>query len=161
MEVIDLFALSDERDAYVGKAGGATYGHFISDSDSFLLYERIFVLGTYTGYKTYSVGDDGMPVTDSNLYEIVNRLTDREVGLTTKKNLNVQLHMSGSDETVETIIRKGTVLYPKRTDGENVMEMETEDGRICDLSIEKTEIGNFTIGGVSENDCFESLPYAG
>lgn len=161
MEVIDLFALSDERDAYVGKAGGATYGHFISDSDSFLLYERIFVLGTYTGYKTYSVGNDGMPVTDSTLYEIVNRLTGREVGLTTKKNLKVQLHMSGSDETVETIIRKGTVLYPKRTDGETVMEMETEDGRICDLSIEKTEIGTFTIGGVSENDCFESLPYAG
>lgn len=161
MEVIDLSAILEERDAYVGKAGGATYGHFISDSDCFYLYERIYVLGTYAGYKTYFVGNDGMPEADSDMYEIVNRMTGREVGLTTKKSLKVRLHMSGSDEIVETVIRKGTLLYPMRTDGETIMELETEDGRVCDVLLERNELGGFDIDGVNENDCFESLPYAG
>lgn len=161
MEVIDLSAIPDERDAYVGKAGGATYGHFISNPDCFYLYERVYVLGTYAAYRTCYVGEDGMPEADCDMYEIVNRISGREIGLTAKRNLKVQLHMTGRDETVETVIRKGTVLYPVRTDGETVMEFETEDGRICDLFLERNGFGSFDIDGVSEYDCFESLPYAG
>lgn len=161
MEVIDLSALLEERDAYVGKADGATYGHFIADSDQFSLYKRIYVLGTYTAYKIYCVGEDGMPITDSDMYELVNCIAGREIGLTTKKNLKVQLYLDGSDETEEMVLQKGTVVYPKGTDESTVMKVETEDGRICDLFLEKSEMGTFQIDGVDENDCFEFLPYAG
>lgn len=161
MEVIDLKAVLKEEDAYVGSTGCATYGHMISDSEQFTLYERIYVLGTYAGYKSYSVGKDGMPVTKNVMYNLINQVADRETTLTTKKNLKVQLHMSGSDETIETVIRKGTILYPKRTDGDTVMEFETEDGRVCDLLLEKAENGSFMIQGIPEEECFEVLPYAG
>lgn len=156
----EIFALSDL--SHAGGVSMATYGHFISDSGQFALYDRIYMLGTYAGYKIYSVGDDGMPVTDDEMYQLVNGGASWEKSITSKRSLKVQMHVEDSDERVEVNIRKGNVFYPRRTDGSTVFEMEMEDGRICDIVAERAEDSQvFLINGVSEYDCFEDLPYAG
>ena len=156
----EIFTLSNL--VHTGGVNMATYGHFISDSSQFALYNRIYMLGTYTGYKIYSVGNDGMPETDDEMYQLVNGGTSWEKSITSKRSLKVQMHVEGSDERVEVNIRKGNVFYPRKTDGNTIFEMELEDGRVCDIVAERSEDGLlFMINGVSEYDCFEDLPYAG
>lgn len=146
----------------VGDTDASIYGHFTADSGQFALYSRIYTLGTYTGFKTYYVGDDGMPVSDESMYTLVNEGMDWERGLVSKRELKVQMHVDGSEETVEEKLPKGTVFKPRKTDGETVMEMELEDGRRCDILLEKGTDGVvYKINGISEYDCFEDLPYAG
>lgn len=158
--ITEIFALSDL--AHAGGVSMATYGHFISDSSQFALYDRIYMLGTYTGYKIYSVGDDGMPVTDDRMYQLVNGGASWEKSITSKRSLKVQMHVEGSDERVEVNLRKGNVFYPRKTDGSTVFEMELEDGRVCDIVMERAVDSQlFLINGISEYDCFEDLPYAG
>lgn len=140
----------------------ATYGHFISDPENFALYNKIYVLGTYMGYKNYYVGKDGMPVSDDEMYQLINGSMDWEVTLTSSKALKVQMHEEGGDAVREETLPKGTVFHPRRTDWETVIEMELDDGRICDILLEKSdETGTFLINGMNEFDCFENLPYAG
>ena len=146
---------------HVGDIGSAVYGHYVYDSEQFALYSRIYTLGTYSGFKTYSVGEDGMPVTEDEMYTIVNPNRDWETSLVSKKELTVLIHVDGSDERVEETLPKGTLFKPRKTGGETIMEMELEDGRRCDILLEKEEGYLYTINGISEYDCFENLPYAG
>lgn len=170
LEVFDLSAVSDEEgketdlgeDIYIEATGNATYGHFISDSDQFSLYSRVYTLGTYMGYKTYSVGDDGMPVSEDTMYHLINDGMEWEIGLTSTRDLKVQMQEKGGKALREETLPKGTVFYPRKTDGGTMMEMELEDGRICIVLLEKSrDSGGYMINGVSEYDCFENLPYAG
>ena len=170
MEVFDLSAVSGEEgketelaeDIYIEATGNATYGHFISDSDQFALYSRVYTLGTYLGYKTYSVGKDGLPVSEDPMYNLLNEGMEWEISLTSSRPLKVQMQEKGGDGLREETLPKGTVFYPRKTDGGTVMEMELEDGRICNILLEKSpESGAYLINGVKETDCFENLPYAG
>ena len=113
-------------------------------------------------YKNYAVGEDGMPVSDDEMYEIVNLYFDWEYALTSKREITVMMHVDGSEEKVEEKLPKGTKFRPRRTDGETVVEMELEDGRRCDIHVERGEDEYiFYINGVSEYDCFGDVPYAG
>lgn len=147
----------------VGDTDEAVYGHFAADSGRFSLFSRIYTLGTYSGYRTCHAGEDGMPVPDEEMYTIVNAAgMDWERILTSKRELTVMMHVDGSDERVEEKLPKGTVFKPRKTDGTTVMEMELEDGRRCDILLEKGEDDYiYKVNGVSEYDCFEDLPYAG
>lgn len=146
----------------IGETATAVYGHVIADSGQFALYSRTDTLGTYTGYKMYSVGADGMPETEDEMYNLVAFGADWKTVLTSKRELTVLMHEDGREEKTEVKLPKGTDFWPRKTDGETVMEMELEDGRRCDLLLEKKEGDyQFYIDGVSEYDCFEDLPYAG
>ena len=146
----------------LGETDASIYGHVVSDSGQFALYSRIYTMGTYSGYKMYSAGTDGMPKTKEEMYSLVTSGADWKTVLTSKKELTVWMHEDGSEEKTEMKLPKGTAFWPRKTDGETVMEMELEDGRRCDLLLEKKD-GDyfFYINGVSEFYCFEILPYAG
>ena len=134
----------------------------LSTHDLFSLYSRIYTLGTYQGYKTYSVGAGGMPETEDEMYHLVTSGADWDMQLTSKRELTVLMHEDGSEEKTEVKLPKGTAFRPIKTDGETVMVMELEDGRRCDLSLERKEGDHqFYINGIGEYDCFEALPYAG
>ena len=63
---------------------------------------------------------------------------------------------------VEETLPKGTKFKPYMTDRTSVIVMELEDGRHCEVPIEKkSDDYIFYINGVSEYDLFENLPYAG
>ena len=146
----------------VGRSEASVYGHMIADSGQFSLYSRIYTLGTYLGYKKYFAGADGMPETDEEMYHLVTSGADWDILLTSKRELAVLMHEDGSEEKTEVKLPKGTVFRPLKTDGETVMVMELEDGRRCDLIIERKDGEyQFYINGAGEYDCFENLPYAG
>ena len=72
------------------------------------------------------------------------------------------IQVDGSEEGTEEILPKGTKFRPRMTDGSSVIVMELEDGRYCDIRVEKRPDDYiFYVNGVSEYDLFENLPYAG
>ena len=163
LEIVRLAETESKTDMeYVGGTRNAIYGHFVSDPRQFALYDRVDVLGTYMSFKNYSVGADGMPETDDEMYQIANAYFQWEYALTSKKDLNVMIHVDGSEERSEEILPKGTKFRPRMTDGSSVIVMELEDGRYCDIRVEKRPDDYiFYVNGVSEYDLFENLPYAG
>lgn len=142
--------------------GMSVYGHFISDPKQFTLYDRLDILGTYMAYKNYAVGEDGIPVSEDERYTIANVYSDWEYALTAKREIPVLMHVDGSDEKMEEKLPKGTKFRPRKTDGKTVVEMELEDGRRCDILVErKPDEYVYYIGGISEYDYFGDVPYAG
>lgn len=163
LEIIELadFETADGF-SHKGSVGNAVYGNFISDSSAFPLYTRLDILGTYTVEKTYAISQNGMPVSEDPLYKIVDRSDDWEYALKAEREIPVQMHVDGSDEKVEEILPKGTKFKARKTDGESMVEMELEDGRRCDILVEmKSGEYLYSIGGVSEYEYFNNLPYAG
>lgn len=55
---INVFDLTTGTPYYVGFTGSSWSGSPITDPDSFLLWDRLDVLGTYSAYKEYHVGAD-------------------------------------------------------------------------------------------------------
>lgn len=147
---------------FVGDLGDSVYGHYIYDPEHFALFGRLNVLGTYSGYREYRVGEDGLPVPKGDMFKIVNYFEDYPYVLTAKREIRVLMHVAGKNEREETALPKGTTFRLTGTDGETVVEAELEDGRKCDIPIEKNEDEYlFQINGVSEYDCFDGLRYAG
>lgn len=163
---LEIVRLADTEEiqgpTFKEETGISVYGHFISDPNQFALYDRLDILGTYMAYKNYAVGEDGTPVSEDELYTIANLYFDWEYALTAKRDIPVLMHVEGSEEKVEEKLPKGTKFRPRKTDGKTVVEMELEDGRRCDIIVErKPEEYVYYINGVSEYDCFGDVPYAG
>ena len=56
----------------------------------------------------------------------------------------------------------GTKFYVRATDEETCVDLELEDGRKCRIAVRQSGDGwGFLIDGVSEEECFEFVPYAG
>ena len=56
----------------------------------------------------------------------------------------------------------GTKFYVRATDEETFVDMELEDGRKCRIAVRQSGDGwGFLMDGVSEEECFEFVPYAG
>lgn len=148
--------------SFIDGRGTSVYGHFISDPNQFALYDRLDILGTYMAYKNYRVGEDGMPVSNDEIYNIVSYHSDWRYALTAKREIPVLMHAEDGGEKIETTLPKGTRFRPRKTDAKTMVEMELEDGRRCDILVERNE-GEHTyyIDGVSEYDCFGDVPYAG
>ena len=67
---VNVFRLDQGRPSYVGYEGMAWYNTQILDPDSFMLYTRLDVLGTYYGMKRYHVDEAGLPASDDEAYVI-------------------------------------------------------------------------------------------
>lgn len=148
--------------------GGDYLGSFLSDQivrpDCFRLVSHLDALSTYSGYKNYHIGYDGLPEPDDRLYTILSDVGEGySVGhhLTAKRPVSVW--MIDEDETVASEpeeLPAGTVFYFRRTDNRSLVEMELEDGRRCQVRYDSSGWPR-TINGVSEEECFEGVMYAG
>ncbi len=156
LEVFDLSMKDDGELKHVGTSYDSICGHFLADASEFSLSSRLDILGTYMAYRTYHVGENGMPESNETTYTIFydgerdsyKMKTTREIPVTTGEE--------------ETALEAGTELWPLRTDGETWLEAEEADGRVVRIHVEHGESRySYTIDGVSEHDCFESLRYAG
>lgn len=155
---LHVFDLNQEKPSYVGTGDGYVGEHMFSDGKNFALYKRVDLLGTYIAYRHYRVGADGLPQALEDVYSLV----EDDYSITSTVELPVQIH-KGSGETVsreEETLPAGTKYYLRKTDGETFVEMELEDGRRCDILLEKGEIFS-KINGMDEEDCFEFLRYVG
>lgn len=160
---MEVFDLNGGTPAHTGSSGDSMNGSPIQTPDAFYLSRRIDALGTYSAYRKFHVGTDGMPESDENVYTKVkvSDSKDDEMALVSTRELPVtMIKEDGSEENEK--LPAGTNYYVRATDQESFVEFELEDGRTCRMSVKKSDSGwGFTIDGVSEEDCFEFVPYAG
>lgn len=164
LRALEVFALQNENGTltlcHVGSSGDSMYGSFIGDPGHFLLYDRIDLLGTYMAYRSFRMGEDGMPETDGTVYTIPGN-GDR--GPVLRASAEIPVWIEGKEERIpagtELVLRAAEL--PDET-GAARAEAELPDGRHCELRIQKDrDQYRFRIGGMDEYDCFESLGYAG
>lgn len=153
---VNVFRLDQGRPSYVGYEGMAWYNTQILDPDSFMLYTRLDVLGTYYGMKRYHVDEDGLPASDDEAYVI-----NESSMLQSTRDLAVTILEKNGSET-EATVPSGTGYTIFRTDGASYADAHLNDGRDCRIQIKEGSRGwGWDIDGVSEEECFEWLPYAG
>lgn len=118
------------------------------------------VFGTWPCVRYYAVTDDFSFKPSGDFYIDTTYIDP----LITKSELPVEIWKGG--DYVRVTIEEGTSIIPYSTDGETYMNFRIKDyfkpeeyaeGRIC-FTIEDYI---YFIGGVSEYDCFEEVPYAG
>ena len=138
----------------IGKAEGRIQD--IEDGQ-ITLVKTVDALGTWPSEKIYSYTKDGLS-TDEKVDRLMNNPNDMDSkGITTKAKIGYYKKKDG--KKVEATLARGTVIYPVATDGKE-LEFITEDGETGYFTYETKEYVIY-IDGVSENDLFESLPYAG
>ena len=153
---VNVFRLDQGRPSYVGYEGMAWYNTQILDPDSFMLYTRLDVLGTYYGMKRYHVDEAGLPASDDEAYVI-----NESSMLQSTRDLEVTILEENGSET-EATVPSGTGYTIFRTDGASYADAHLNDGRDCRIQIKEGSRGwGWDIDGVSEEECFEWLPYAG
>ena len=153
---VNVFRLDQGRPSYVGYEGMAWYNTQILDPDSFMLYTRLDVLGTYYGMKRYHVDEAGLPASDDEAYVI-----NESSMLRSTRDLEVTILEENGSET-EATVPSGTGYTIFRTDGASYADAHLNDGRDCRIQIKEGSRGwGWDIDGVSEEECFEWLPYAG
>lgn len=123
--------------------------------NNYTLYTTIYILGTYFMEKEYYINDNGQFATEDELYTIT--ATDYVSELVTKTELPVII--DGNEE----ILPAGSTVCMYQTDGESKVYLYIMDtAEIAELELSKSEnTYSYVINGISEYDCFESLPYAG
>jgi hypothetical protein len=131
------------------------YGDLPGSPEKMRLYSKVNTLGSYQGVRTYQVGENGVPQSQTSEYQIApsdwNTLTS---------SLDLQVWVQNGDSEEAVYYPAGTTFTARATDGETYLEAELEDGTLCKIYLEKDGY-SYTISGVSEYDCFEFLPYAG
>lgn len=153
---MNVFRLDRGMPSYVGYEGMAWYNTQILDPDSFILYTRLDVLGTYYGMKRYHVDEAGLPASDDEAYVI-----NESSMIRSTRDLAVMILEENGSET-EATVPSGTGYTIFRTDGASYADAHLNDGRDCRIQIKEGSRGwGWDIDGVSEEECFEWLPYAG
>ncbi|MCR5651360.1 MAG: DUF3298 and DUF4163 domain-containing protein [Lachnospiraceae bacterium] len=129
-----------------------------TDPDNFYLAGRTDLLSTNNTYRSYHVGDDGMPVANEEYDHVVGSVSEK---LTLKKDIEAEVYADeDASEPEKTTLEKGTVLYYFRTDNETFMDMKTEDGRIVRF-YPKTGEWPQTIDGTDIEELFDGVMFAG
>ena len=169
---LEVFDISDVEGGpfYAGcSEAGAVYGGMILDAEHFILYNKLDVLGSYTGYRECYVGQDGMPVSYTDEYNIVNYVDvfgeedymNRYITLKEEVEVDISEDSTFKNESKETLT-VGEQLYPYATDGISYMIFKLSDGRYIRMEIEKDEESySFSINGIDEYEMFEGILYAG
>lgn len=116
------------------------------------LEKTLHVLGTYWGTSNYCFGATGQLEQLDAYWQI-----ESATALKLKKALPVVMN-DGSQATLPV----GTQLYVTATDAQSTAFFKTDSGLTGQIAIERADDGySWTIAGVSEDDYFETLPYAG
>ncbi len=123
------------------------------NTEQIKMNETIYFLGTYGGEKVYYFNEEGEFVTDDQEY----LLSRNDFVLTTMVELPVIL------EGNENILPSGSHIILNATDGETYVAFTIQEtGQKGKISVSRSEDEFYlTIHGMSEYDCFETLPYAG
>lgn len=179
---LDVIDMNSDKHEIIGNCDdGAIYDHDILECGSFILGTRLYILGTYDAYRTYHVGNDGMPEVSEEEYTIVNydedwaeQYTDEETAgsipelkdlpyssaLKTKCDIDVMMHSDETDEKKQETLPAGTVCIPYKTDGKTYMTFKSVNGKSFDVEV-KADNCEFYIDGKDQDDVFDGMIYAG
>lgn len=124
--------------------------------NGFPITSKIDVLGSYGGTRTYTI-ENGRFTTESTLYEFLGTPDGDRPNLTVTGSISCRI------EGGNTELNPGDVITLTGYSKEGTVCFEKQDGTAGTFLVDLDEEGNYahTIGGVDENELFESLPYAG
>ncbi|MEE3419631.1 MAG: hypothetical protein VZR02_00800 [Lachnospiraceae bacterium] len=153
-----IYRLSDL--ARVSEVDAGMQNGLPTDAANMTFVRRFDLLGTYTATGQYKVGEDGLPVLKDPWYTITdglgntpNRETAAPRQITARQDLT-------SDEGAS--IPAGTALTLDKTDGESRVRLLDPSGQTVTFTvIVDQDHAEQTIGGVSIDDLFEGLLFAG
>ena len=111
-------------------AGGQYYTSVPADPEKFKLDTRLDTLSTYTGWKKYHVGKNGMPAADMAYYR-----TETSIIMTSIRTMKLAIVNEKGKKIKTKKIPKGTKFRFYRTDAKKYVDMKLPDGKICRLHI--------------------------
>lgn len=150
---LSVFDLSQDTPHHVGDCTeGSLYENVPSEPDSFYLTKRLDLLSTYTGFRKFRIGENGMPEADEDFYTI-----DGEgLAVTTKMEVPA---FTGEQMDEPCLIPAEIAVTFLRTDGESWMEMETPDGRLYRVKVDNE--WPQSIDGTEIEAYFDNLRFVG
>ena len=157
--IIAVFELTGGTPVYVTDLSPMILREPGGSTENFVMSTRMEFLGSYSGWKDYRLGEDGLPEANTDFYTLYGYGTDNSVTVKTEIPATVSAQPDITDGT-ETTLAVGTVLHPVRTDGESWMVFRMDDGGYCRVQVEGEPFYG-TINGINEFDCFEGLFYVG
>ena len=156
---LHIFDLSTKGITYCGVSDDSFYGSVMTNPDDFILFRRSDMLSTYSVFRHYAIGEDGMPKPLSDDFTVSGIYLDEELTptLTTKQEVSVWV------DNKQEKLSKGTVLKLKATDDSTYVTAETADGKTCQIRLDANgeDVYPRTIDGIPENECFDGIQYAG
>ena len=164
---LQVFALTEDGPVFVGAEGLSMDGQDRTelDPDSFLMSSRFDILGTYSAFKTFHTGENGMPETEDELWTITAAYTDWKIELTSMVDLQLPVREKGTERGSgqEETVPAGSTFILMKTDGVNYVEAALPDGRICEFTLEAPEEDGWVwkLNGEDIEECFTYIPYAG
>lgn len=118
------------------------------------LSSRIDVFGTMRGTRSYSFdAKTGTLIPQTDIYT----LNESMAPLISKIPLEVTMVGDNTKGTVPA----GTEFTFLRSDGDTYAEFRLPDGRECRVTRDNGETWPYTVNGVTEEECFDGLGYAG
>lgn len=146
-----IFALQGTNADYIGTIEGGIRD-FNNPAD-FRIEQRMHMLSTIGGYRNYHVGDDGIPVADTEEYMIMG-----DTSLTSVIELEGEIIDQKTGESIGTeTLAAGTTFQFVSTDNKSYVKFLVDDGRLVRLSVtNETQLVN----GKEAEACFEHIFYA-
>ncbi len=115
------------------------------------------IMGTFTAYGTYEVGEDGAPKLKEDNY-IIQWVSDE---IYSKEEVQgVIVDEAGTVVDDDEVIGVGVHFAPYRTNGSTYIDCKLDDGRIIRLNFTTADYEYF-INDINVNDLFDGLTYAG
>ena len=130
---------------------------FLYDPNNMRIADRFDVITTFSGFKSYHIGPDGMPETDDEVYKIYNT-----GGWEPVKCIQAfeATYINEDGEEEPFTVNRGETIEFTATDGETYLDTVISDGTPVRLYFEGH--GNdLTINGYPAEDIFKELMYSG
>lgn len=134
--------------------------------------ERIERLGTYFGYRYYSL-KDGIPMRTDDAYVLTNtRYAAYRQSITPNMGIPVKFRQESDGELLEGVLEAGTRIYPTiiydyptinsdyPESGTTTVGFELEDGTYGELQVQIID-GMQYVNEINQFEMFDDLPYAG
>ncbi|NLG03219.1 MAG: DUF3298 domain-containing protein [Clostridia bacterium] len=147
-----IFVLKGTNAEYLGTIDGGIRD--FNDPSKFRMEHMIHMLSTVCGVRYYHVGDDGIPVSDSEDYQIIG-----DVSLTSKIELEGDLIDPDTGKTTGTkTFPAGTEFVYVSTDYKNYVKFMVDQDQLVRLSV--TDDDPQLVNGKDAEECFENLLFA-
>ncbi|OQB20272.1 MAG: hypothetical protein BWY11_02508 [Firmicutes bacterium ADurb.Bin182] len=158
-ESVMTYILDADSLAETDSLGGTVHSF---DGDEVIMFSLIDVLGTYPTLRGYTFRSDLTMDPGENLFNIIKDeyFMEEDYYLVTTRDLQVQMFENGQYGSSE-MLYPGSELCMTATDGTSIVYFKTRDGREGRFPIVIRDYWEVFIDGVSAEECFEELPYAG
>ncbi|MCR5596676.1 MAG: RsiV family protein [Lachnospiraceae bacterium] len=134
---------------------GGFMGYVPADPYEFRIYDRGDVLSTYSMYKNYYVGRDGVPAGLEDFYYI-----DSDLSLKTISDVEGEVRDDFEGTGTKAVIKSGEKLDFYATDGETWVDFKRKDGSFVRFEVDRSDYPQ-KVNGTDADAIFDGMMFAG